>query len=77
MCVRARTDGASAGITDTECSRPTRSSEGIADAQFHPTEARLASTISASQIRTMGSANRRIVRAMKGGRGFSVLMRLR
>ena len=75
MCVRACTDGASLGISDTECCCPTRSSDGIAAAQFQPTDARLAITINPSQARMMNSENLRIVRAMKGGRGRSVLMR--
>ena len=74
MCVMACTDGASWGISDTECSSPTRSNDGIADAQFQPTDARVVIRITASQARMMNTENLRMLRAMKGGRGCSVLM---
>ena len=50
-------------------------SDGIAAAQFQPTDARLEITINPSQARMMNSENLRIVRAMMGGRGRSSLMR--
>ena len=75
MRLMACTDGASFGISETECFSATRSSDGIAADQLQPTDARFEIRISASQARMMSSENVRMVRAMKGGRGCSELMR--
>src|ERR1700722_2211626 len=66
MRIMACTDGASGGLSDTECCCPTCSSDGTA---------RVTIRISATQARMMNSEDLRIVRAMKGGWGRPVLMR--
>src|SRR6476660_6602261 len=74
MRIIACTDGVSLGISETECVAATRSSDGIADDHFPPTDARVEIRINTSQARMMSSENLCMVRAMKGGRGLSELM---
>src|ERR1700758_5264411 len=66
MRIMACTDGASLGLSGTECSWPTRSSDGTANVTIK---------VSATQPRMTNSESLRIVRAMKGIRGRSVFMR--
>ena len=71
----ACTDGASLGISDTECFSATRSSDGMNDAGFQPTAARVEIRINTSQATMMNRENLRMVRAIKGGRERSVVIR--
>ena len=57
MRVIACTEGASLGMSETECSSATRSNEGIAAARFPLTDSSVETTMTTSHARMISSAN--------------------